>query len=87
MATCWPPRATGPIRAAIAVVVSGTTPSAIVRTESRWPSCSRAVISARPGRPGLIRARRQDAAAYQAAAPACAITVPQAEPSRPRCRP
>ena len=86
IAICWPPSATGPSRAAIAVVVSGTTPSAIVRTESWCPSRSRAVTSARPGRRGLTAARRE-AAPYHAAAAAWAVTVPQAEPSRPRCTP
>jgi len=87
MAICWPPSATGPSRAAIAVVVSGTTPSAIVRTDSRWPSRSSVVTSARPGRRGRTRARRHEAAAYSAAAATWAMTVPQAEPGRPRCTP
>ena len=86
IAICWPPSATGPSRAAIAVAVSGTTPSAIVRTDSRCPSLSRAAISARPGRRGRTAARRE-AAPYHPAAAAWAMTVPQAEPSRPRCRP
>src|SRR5580698_9015108 len=53
MAICWPPSATGPSRAAIAVVVRGTTPSAIVRTDWRWPSCSRVCIPAGPARADL----------------------------------
>src|SRR6266699_2082959 len=68
------------------VDVRGTTPSAIVRTESRCPSRSRAVTSARPGRRGRTSARRE-AAPYSAAAATWAVTVPQAEPSRPRCTP
>ena len=62
MAICWPPSATGPSRAATPVAVSGTTPSAIVRTDSWCPSRSSAVTSARPGFRGLTRARREAAA-------------------------
>ena len=81
-ATCWPASGTGPSRAATPVAASGTTPSAIVRTDSRCPSRSRAATSLPPGRRGGYD-ERLEAYPYAAAASTWAATVPQADPISP----